>query len=155
MTIVVSDDQDDPLPPIDIEALAKLVLDGEAMPATTEVAIAFVAEPAIAELNERHLGKRGPTDVLSFPLEDLTPGVPPGAGAGNGPPLAIGDVLICPAVVQANAVAAGVPLADEMALMVVHGLLHLLGYDHVADDDAELMESQERRYLALVGRTRP
>ncbi len=63
--------------------------------------------------------------------------------------------MICPEVVRSRAEAAAVPFDDEMALMVVHGLLHLLGYDHVDDADAALMEGRERSYLAAVGRTRP
>ncbi len=67
----------------------------------------------------------------------------------------LGDVVVCPPVVRRNAAAADVPFGDEMALMVVHGILHLLGYDHEDDGDAEKMEQRERDLLALVGRTRP
>lgn len=118
------------------------------------MAITLVDSDRIAALNAAHLGKTGPTDVLSFPLEQLTPGGAP-AGSPNGPPLALGDVLICPQVVRDRADGAGVDFEDEMALMVVHGLLHLLGYDHVNDEDAERMESRERDLLAAVGRRRP
>jgi probable rRNA maturation factor len=155
VNVVVLDEQDDPLPDIAVEALAELVLGGEGLPGTTEVSVMFVGTQRIAELNETHMGKHGPTDVLSFPLEDLTPGAGFAPAGADDPPFAIGDVVICPAVVRGRAEAGQVPFADEMALMVVHGLLHVLGYDHEADEDAEMMEARERRYLAAVGRTRP
>ncbi|HSF87737.1 MAG TPA: rRNA maturation RNase YbeY [Acidimicrobiia bacterium] len=156
MTVVVLDEQDDPLPSTDqLFELAGVVLAGEGLPEATEVAISLIDEPRIQELNESHLGKQGPTDVLSFPLEDLRPGHGLEPSVPGGPPPAIGDVFICPAYVRKRARAAGVAFDDEMALMVVHGLLHLLGYDHVKDSDAVLMEAQERRYLAQVGRQRP
>jgi probable rRNA maturation factor len=85
--------------------------------------------------------------VLAFPLEHLHPGQRP-ALSPNGPPLNLGDVFVCPAVVRDNAAAAGVGFLDEMSLMVVHGLLHLLGYDHFDDDEAELMEARETELLS-------
>lgn len=154
MNIALFDEQDEPLQTDHLVELARIVLRGEGLPEETEVAIALTDADRIAALNGSHLGKDGPTDVLSFPLEDLAPGLVPNTLAG-GPPLAIGDVVICPEVVRSRAEAAAVPFDDEMALMVVHGLLHLLGYDHVDDADAALMEGRERSYLAAVGRTRP
>ena len=73
----------------------------------------------------------------------------------DGPPLNLGDVIICPQVVASNAAAADVDFGDELALMVVHGILHLLGYDHHVDEEAEHMEERERTLLAAMGRTRP
>jgi probable rRNA maturation factor len=106
----------------------------------------------MAELNAAYMGEEGPTDVLSFPIEDFSAGA---VGEPGGPPLLLGDVIICPSVVRSNAAAAAVAFEDEMALMVVHGILHLLGRDHVVDADAELMEQREREILAMVGRKRP
>lgn len=155
MNVAISDEQDDPLEPESLRALAQRVIDAERLPSHTVVSITLVDQARMAALNDAHMGKPGPTDVLAFPLEDLVPGralpdFPEGA-----PPFAIGDVFICPPVVKANAVAAEVPFEDELALMVVHGILHLLGYDHVADDEAELMEGRERALLAAAGRSRP
>ncbi len=153
-------DQDDPLPAFPVFSsaelvnLAEIVLVGERLPEGTEVAITLVDLDQIAALNAEHMGKEGPTDVLSFPIEDLSPGIPPQRAAGE-PPIDLGDVVISPDKVWANAAAAGVDAEDELALMVVHGLLHLLGYDHVADADAEVMESREQAHLAKIGRTRP
>lgn len=153
MSVELVDDQDDPLPTGPLLDLAEIVLEREGYPSGTEVAISLIDQVRMTELNTAHMGADGATDVLSFPIEDLEPGVVPDH-PGDGPPLAIGDVLICPAVVRSRAEAAGVPFEDEMALMVVHGLLHLMGYDHVDDADAEQMEARERAYLAKVGRTR-
>jgi probable rRNA maturation factor len=158
VNIDVVDDQDDPLEPglaaTAITELVRVVLDGERYPASTEVVVTLVDEQAIASLNERHLEKTGPTDVLSFPIEDLVPGVVPEAPP-DGIPLVIGDVVICPVVVRRQAAARRVAFADEMALMVTHGVLHLLGYDHQVDAEAEHMEGRERTYLRRVGRERP
>ena len=159
MTVAFSDERGDPSLPEPIVTqelidLAGIVMEAESLPTATEVAFLLVDEEPMTELNERHMGRSGPTDVLAFPLESLAPGRPPAPPIG-GPPLLIGDVFICPDVVARNAALAGVPFADEMALMVVHGLLHLLGYDHVVESEAEQMEQRERDLLAVTGRVRP
>lgn len=154
MKVLFADEQDDPLEPQALVDLATAVLAAEALPPDTEVSVTLVSEEAIAAHNAAALGNEGPTDVLSFPLEDATPGSPPQRLVG-GPPVMLGDVVISPAVVKRNAVAADVRFEDEMALMVVHGMLHLLGYDHVEDGDAELMESRERELLASIDVVRP
>lgn len=154
MIVHFTDEQDDPLEPGPLEEVALAAMLAESLPQTTEVSLTLVDEPTIASLNEAHMGETGPTDVLSFPLETLAPGVVPDA-APDGPPLFLGDILICPGVVKRNAARERVPFEDEMALMVVHGLLHLLGYDHVVDAEAEHMEQRERDVLAGVGRVRP
>ena len=104
----------------------------------------FVDEEAMAELNKRFLGKDGPTDVLAFPIDDddVVEGGRSPDSRGPGPsadprsticPL-LGDVVICPAVAARNAPDHAGTYDDEMALLVVHGILHLLGMDHVDDD---------------------
>ena len=137
-----------------MEHLAVNTLAAEGFDDNVEVAITLIDEAPMAVLNSTHLGKPGPTDVLSFPLEELTPGAIP-ATVAEGPPRNIGDIFICPTVVADNATSAAVSFQDEMALMVVHGLLHLLGYDHIVDSEAEQMEQRERDLLAAAGRTRP
>jgi probable rRNA maturation factor len=86
-------------------------------------------------------------------VEKLRPGGAPAAAPG-GPPLLVGDVVIAPDYVRRQAVEYGTGADDEMALMVAHGILHLLGYDHQEDVDAELMEGRERDILATQGRSR-
>jgi probable rRNA maturation factor len=134
------------------------VLEAEGIVSDTEVSLLFVDEATIASLNERFLDKRGPTDVLSFPIEDEADrsGRSPdegGTGPGSIEPdtgrlLLLGDVVICPAVAARNAVDHGVSLDDEMALLVVHGILHLLGMDHEVESEAERMERREQQLLA-------
>ncbi|HUY64910.1 MAG TPA: rRNA maturation RNase YbeY [Acidimicrobiales bacterium] len=144
--------------------LARCVLDAEGVRDDIEVSLLFVDEPTIAELHERFLGKPGPTDVLAFPIDEgPVPGgrSPDEGGTGPGGPLAseddempvlLGDVVVCPTVAQRNAAEHGVALDDEVALLVVHGLLHLLGMDHIDSAEAERMEQRERELLALFHR---
>jgi probable rRNA maturation factor len=143
--------------------LARDVLAAEGVKDDIEVSLLFVDEPTIAELRLRFLGQAGPTDVLAFPIdEDPEPGgrspdeggTGPGAGAPpeEDMPVLLGDVVVCPAVAARNAVDHEVSLDDELALLVVHGLLHLLGMDHDIDEEAELMEKRERELLARFHR---
>jgi len=136
--------------------LARRVLAARGIKGDTEVSLLFVDEEAMAALNEQFLGKPGPTDVLSFPIED-EPG-PSGRSpdlGGSGPGTSpdeellslLGDVVICPTVAARNAVEHEVSLDDEVALLVVHGLLHLLGMDHENDAEAERMEALEQELL--------
>ena len=158
MRVTLADDRDDPqlhrVAKADLEKLAEDSLHAEGFPANVVVEMTLVDTDRMAQLNEAHMGKLGPTDVLSFPLEALTPGMPPDADE-HGPPFHIGDIFICPAVVAVNAGGGGLAFDAEMALMVVHGVLHLLGYDHVIDAEAEQMEQRERELLATMGLVRP
>jgi rRNA maturation RNase YbeY len=116
----------------------------------------------MADLNKRFLGKDGPTDVLAFPIDDepIEGGRSPDSG-GTGPgftsepsdlPTVLGDVVICPAVAFRNAPEHAGTYDDELALLLVHGVLHLLGMDHDDDDEAEAMEQRERQLLAKLYR---
>jgi probable rRNA maturation factor len=136
--------------------LARQVLEARGLKGDTEVSLLFVDEVAIAALNVEFLGKPGPTDVLSFPIEDepgptgRSPdfgGTGPGSSAEQGVLTLLGDVVICPAVAFRNAAAHGVAFEDEVALLVVHGLLHLLGMDHEDEGEAERMEALEQQLL--------
>ena len=136
--------------------LARQVLEARGVKGETEVSLLFVEEDAMAALNEQFLGKTGPTDVLSFPIEDepgptgRSPdfgGSGPGASAEQGPLTLLGDVVICPVVAARNAVEHEVSFEDEVALLVVHGLLHLLGMDHENEAEAERMEALEQQLL--------
>jgi probable rRNA maturation factor len=145
--------------PIDVARwaeLARRVLEARGVRGETEVSLLFVDESAIATLNEQFLGKSGPTDVLSFPIEDepgptgRSPdlgGTGPGSSAEHGSLTLLGDVVICPAVASRNAIEHAVPFEDELALLVVHGLLHLLGMDHQDDAEAARMEALEQQLL--------
>ena len=143
--------------------LAQEALAAEGVRSPAEVSLLFVDEATIAALNERFLHKAGPTDVLSFPIEDdPTPsGRTPDAGtSGPGsqeveddePDILLGDVVICPRVAKRNAASRAVPFDQELELLVVHGVLHLLGWDHEVDEEAERMEARERTLLSRFGR---
>ncbi len=142
--------------PVDLEALSELVelvLAEEGYPADTEGSLLLVADSEMASYNERFMNRPGPTDVLSFPVERLIPGVVPEVKR-QGPPVVLGDVILAPSYIEDQARKLGEDLEDEVALMAVHGILHLLGYDHEKDEDAELMERRETKLLAKVGRKR-
>ena len=142
--------------------LARLVLDSERVTerygAEVEMSLMFVDETTIAELNVRFLGGDGPTDVLSFPLdEELPPGgrQPDQGGRGPGspadpgdPPALLGDVIVCPTVAGRQALERGIPADDEIALLVVHGVLHLLDYDHAEPEETATMQRREQELLA-------
>jgi probable rRNA maturation factor len=159
LDVYAADEQDDH--PVSVErwsALARSVLEAEGIVSETEVSLLFVDEVTIASLNERFLHKEGPTDVLSFPIEDEADrsgrspdegGTGPGSiEADTGRLLLLGDVVICPAVAARNAVEHDVTLDDEIALLVVHGILHLLGMDHEVHEEAERMEQREQQLLS-------
>jgi probable rRNA maturation factor len=110
-----------------------------------EVAIRIVDEAESAELNAAYRRKSGPTNVLSFPFE-----VPEGV-----PNALLGDLVICAGVVEREAGEQGKPLEAHWAHMVVHGLLHLQGYDHVEDSEAEAMEAEEIAILSDLGFPNP
>jgi probable rRNA maturation factor len=159
LDIYAADEQADH--PVAVErwsSLARLVLEAEGVVRDTEVSLLFVDEATIASLNERFLETQGPTDVLAFPIEDEADrsgrspdegGTGPGSiEADTGRLLLLGDVVICPAIAAHNAVEHGVTFDDEIALLVVHGILHLLGMDHEVDEEAERMELREQQLLA-------
>jgi len=153
VSIFLADEQTEQVGVDDLHSLAGLVLREEGYPEDAEVTLLFISEAEMASYNERFLKKKGPTDVLAFPVEELLPGVVPETDP-QGPPLMLGDVVVAPTYVRRQAATYGVSYEDEMALMVTHGILHLLGYDHVDDSDAERMENRERELMAMVGRTR-
>jgi probable rRNA maturation factor len=108
-----------------------------------ELTVRIVDAEESAALNSRYRGKRGPTNVLAFPADS-----PPARGDEL---LPLGDIVICAAVVQREARAQGKPPAAHWAHMVVHGVLHLQGYDHEKRADATIMERRERALLAKLG----
>jgi probable rRNA maturation factor len=161
MTVEVfaADEQTDfPVDTLRWVRLAEAVLADEGVQGDTELSMLFVDETSIADLNKRFLGKDGPTDVLAFPIDEepAESGRSPDSG-GSGPgftgdpeeaPTLLGDVVICPTVAHRNAPDHAGTFEDEIALLVVHGVLHLLGLDHMDDEEAEEMEAKERALLA-------
>jgi probable rRNA maturation factor len=159
------DEQDDH--PVDVGRwvrLAEQVLGAEAvLQRESELSLLFVDEAAMADLNERHMGKSGSTDVLAFPIDD--DGLELGRWPDNGTPgpdrppadldelpSLLGDVVVCPAVAARQAPEHQGPhhdgtVDDEVALLVVHGILHVLGMDHAEPDEAARMQARERALL--------
>jgi probable rRNA maturation factor len=142
MPIFLADEQDLTVDAADLVALAHTVLAERRVPAEMEVALLLVDEATIADLNSKHLGHEGPTDVLAFPMDE--PGESPLAG-----PAILGDVVLCPAIALAQATERRIPAHDELQLLTVHGILHLLGMDHAEPAEEREMTALTERLLAL------
>lgn len=138
--------------------LATAVLHSEGVRGLAELSVLYVGEDAIAELNQLYMGKAGPTDVLAFPIDAGEVEVIAGPGGmSRGPdrapvdvgdlPLLLGDVVICPPVAASQAADHAGTLDDELALLLVHGVLHVLGYDHAEPDEQAIMQRRERELL--------
>ena len=111
----------------------------------TEIVVRIVDEQEMSELNEQYRHKQGPTNILSFPVE-----VPEGIELNL-----LGDLVVCAPVLEKEAVEQRKTLTDHWAHIIVHGVLHLLGYDHIDDAEAELMESKEISILNTLNIKNP
>lgn len=164
--VFVANEQDDH--EVDTERylqLANDVLIDEQQTDEVEVSVMFVDEKSIAELNERYMGKKGPTDVLSFPIDEgpsESGRTPDGGTSGPGDTgeaeemvSLLGDVVICPAIAFTKAPDHAGTFEDELALLLVHGILHLLGMDHEDEEEAVVMEARERELLQAFWRDLP
>ena len=121
---------------------------GQSFPASgCELSLLFADDPAVRAINSRWRGKDKPTNVLSFPAMPMEPGQMPG-------PM-LGDVLFACETVAREAQAMDISFDNHLTHLLVHGFLHLLGYDHIDDDDAEAMESLETRILAALDLSDP
>ncbi|MET3920676.1 rRNA maturation RNase YbeY [Arthrobacter sp. UYEF20] len=117
-----------------------------------ELSILLVDEPAMEKLHIELMDEPGPTDVLSVPMDELTPGTPDKPT----PQGMLGDIAICPQVAQIQAKDAGHSTQDEMLLLTTHGILHLLGYDHAEPEEKEEMFGLQRELLsAFTGKEAP
>ena len=108
-----------------------------------ELSILFIDPEPMAELHERWLDLPGPTDVMSFPMDELRPGTPD----HETPAGTLGDIVICPQVAAKQALQAGHSAVEEMLLLTTHGILHLLGYDHAEPQEKEEMFALQRTLL--------
>jgi probable rRNA maturation factor len=140
------------------QRLATATLRAEGVRGLCEFSLLFISEEEMAELNQAHMGKPGATDVLAFPIDapdaDVAAQV---QGAPRGPdrsppdpgdmPLLLGDVVVCPAVAQRQAPQHAGTLDDELALLVVHGTLHVLGHDHDTPEATAAMRARELELL--------
>jgi probable rRNA maturation factor len=136
--ILVDDRQGRPVDLDGLVNLAEAVLRGEGLLAS-ELSVSFVTSAEIEELHVRYLGERGPTDVLSFPLDERVDGV-----------RLLGDVVICPDAAAANVQGgAAHTVDDELRLLLVHGILHLLGHDHEDGAERDAMWAKQERYSGV------
>ena len=135
-----------------LAALARYVLDALRVHPLAELSVLLVDPGTMADLHQRWLGEPGPTDVLSFPMDELRP-PPPGsdrADRADEPgvaPTLLGDVVLCPEVAAEQARAARHPVEDELEMLCTHGILHLLGYDHADPDEHATMFGLQDRLL--------
>ena len=144
MTIDVNNESGVPTEEQSLAVLARFLLDALRIHPLAELSIILVDEETMAQLHERWMDEPGPTDVMAFPMDELRVGddnVEPEPGL-------LGDVVLCPAVAQRQAVSAGHALADELFLLTTHGILHLLGYDHHTPDEEREMFGLQARLLA-------
>ncbi|WP_353827990.1 rRNA maturation RNase YbeY [Agromyces sp. SYSU T0242] len=126
-----------------LQRLAVYALDAMHVHADAELAIVLVDEGAMEQLHVQWMDEPGPTDVLSFPMDELRPGTedePAPAGL-------LGDVVLCPQVAESQAAAAGHALIDELLLLTTHGILHLLGFDHAEPAEEKEMFGIQRDIL--------
>ena len=157
--LIVEDDRwRQALPELEAVAVeaAAMAVGGAGVGVGCEVSILACDDAAIAGLNRQFRQKDGPTNVLSWPSEDLSPGRPGGAPGlpepgPSGPPVFLGDLALALETCRAEAESADIPLKFHVRHLILHGCLHLLGYDHVADEDAALMEGIESRLLTKAG----
>ena len=134
----------DDLSKLPLTELTRFVLNYEERSENTEVSITFVENRFIAELNEQYRGRTGPTDVLSFECDGLDD---EDFEDADSTVFELGDVVIAPDVARAQMREFGTTFQEEISLLLVHGLLHLCGYDHIEDDEAEVMEAREAAIL--------
>lgn len=123
---------------------AAFLLDRLHLDPDAELSIALVDEDEMTRLHVEWMDEPGPTDVLSFPMDDLAPGDPLGPRVSG----VLGDVVICPAVAARQAEQAGHGIDEELALLLTHGVLHLLGHDHAEPDEHERMFALQDSLLA-------
>ncbi len=127
-----------------LAALSRFVMDRMRVHPLAELCIKAVDEATNAQLNEQWMDKTGPTDVLAFPMDELRPGM-----VGEEPTEGVlGDLVICPAVAERQGASAGHGTEAEIELLTVHGILHLLGYDHAEPEEHRVMFGLQDELLA-------
>lgn len=137
MSVEITNESAIPVGEVRLTAIAGFVLDQMGIHPQAELSILIVDVPHMAALNERWMGEEGPTDVLAFPMDELEPATRPGVAPADSAepdddnPAIVGDIVLCPAVAISQAAAAGHSFEEELHMLTTHGILHLLGYDHM------------------------
>lgn len=147
MNIEVNNESGFEVDEAEFAALGRHVLDALNVNPGAELSILLVGEDVMAELHQRWLDEPGPTDVLSFPMDELRPGSPESPSQ----PGQLGDVVLCPEVAARQARSAGHSTAEELLLLTTHGILHLLGFDHAeAETEREMFALQRQLLLTFL-----
>ncbi|MFT3872292.1 MAG: rRNA maturation RNase YbeY [Nocardioides sp.] len=143
MSIEIIDESGHEIDVAKLSRLARFVMDRMRVHPLAELCVKAVDEATIAELNQRWMDKEGPTDVLAFPMDELRPGL-----VGEEPEEGVlGDLMLCPAVAARQAETAGHSESAEIELLTVHGILHLLGYDHAEPEEHREMFGLQAQLL--------
>jgi len=143
MTIEVNNESGVEVDEAEFAAIGRFVLDAMHVHPQTELSILMVGTDVMTDLHVQWMDEPGPTDVLSFPMDELRPG----SEDEPTPPGLLGDVVLCPEVAATQAKAAGHSTEEEMLLLTTHGILHLLGYDHAEPEEEKEMFALQRRLL--------
>jgi len=143
VSIEVNDESGEGIDAERVAALARFVLDRLRVHPQAELSVLAVDVATMSSLHQQWMDEEGPTDVLSFPMDELRPGT----DDEDPEPGLLGDVVLCPAVAATQAAAAGHPAAQELDLLTTHGILHLLGYDHAEPDEEREMFGLQTQLL--------
>ena len=150
MSIEVNNESGHTVDEAEFAALARHVLDAMHVHPQTDLSILLVGTDVMSELHVQWMDEPGPTDVLSFPMDELRPG----SDAEPSPAGLLGDVVLCPEVAARQARDAGHSTEEELLLLTTHGILHLLGFDHAEPDEEKEMFDLQRRLLLTFLSTR-
>jgi probable rRNA maturation factor len=143
VTVGVSNESGSSVDEGQLVRLAQFVMAEMGVAPDVELAVTLVDEAEMTRLHEQYMGEPGPTDVLAFPMDDLEQSLEAAAEARL-----LGDVVLCPAIADAQAQDAGHDADAELRLLCTHGVLHLLGFDHHDPDDEREMFGLQSRLLA-------
>lgn len=143
MTIEINNESGVDVDVKSVRELASYVIEQLRLHPMVDLGVIFVDEQPMTELHIQWMDEPGPTDVLSFPMDELRPGV----DDGPLPEGILGDVVICPQVAQLQAGAAGHSMMDEVHLLLTHGILHLVGFDHAEPEEEREMFKLQKSLL--------
>ncbi|CAM3587384.1 rRNA maturation RNase YbeY [Smaragdicoccus niigatensis] len=146
MSIEVSNESGMDVDEADLMAVAKFAIDKMDVHPGAELSMILVDDATMADLHMKWMDLPGPTDVMSFPMDELTPGGRPDASPVG--PSMLGDIVLCPSFALGQAKKAGHSLDQELWLLTIHGVLHLLGYDHAEPDEEKEMFGIQNQILA-------
>jgi probable rRNA maturation factor len=153
VSVDVLNETDHDLDPLELVALSRYVMEQMRVHPGADLCLRLVDEAAMEVLHVQWMDLPGPTDVMSFPMDELRPG-----REGEEPEEGVlGDIVLCPSVAAKQAAEAGHATEEELLLLTTHGILHLLGYDHAEpEEEREMFELQRQLLLTfLAGRGRP